>query len=102
MLWYSYIYEKTLIKKNELPTSNKDLDNPTYGLFKKPRGYRNKHPPETKIGGNTEHCCRRGGRRENLDLPFSRLFTSFVAWRKREEMVFKETVEPFSLKTISS
>jgi hypothetical protein len=37
MLWYIYIYEETLIKKKkrELPLCSKDLDNPTYGLFKK-------------------------------------------------------------------
>ena len=39
MLWDNYIYEKTLMekkkeKKKELPICNKDLDNPTYGLFK--------------------------------------------------------------------
>jgi hypothetical protein len=34
-------YEETLIKKKkkELQTCSKDLDNLTYGLFKKPRRY---------------------------------------------------------------
>ena len=50
--------------------------------------------------GNTEHCCRRGGRRENLNLPSSKLFTSVVAWRKKEEMVSREKVEPLSLETV--
>jgi hypothetical protein len=59
--------------------------------------------PETETGGNTEHCYHRGGRREdldldlNLDLPSSRLFTSFVAWRKKEEVVSREKIEPLSL-----
>jgi hypothetical protein len=38
-------YEETLMekkkkKKKELPTYSKDLDNLTYGLFKRPRHYR--------------------------------------------------------------
>jgi hypothetical protein len=42
MLWYIYIYEETLIKKKkrELPLCSKELDNPTYGLFKKPGRYK--------------------------------------------------------------
>jgi hypothetical protein len=50
-----------------------------------------------ETGGNTEHCYRRGGRRKNLYLPSSRLFTSFIAWRKTEEVVSKEKVELLSL-----
>ena len=30
-----YLQENSDEKKNELPTGSKDLDNPTYGLFKK-------------------------------------------------------------------
>jgi hypothetical protein len=37
--------------------------------------------------GNTEHYCCRRGRRENLDLPSSKFFTSFVARRKKEGVV---------------
>jgi hypothetical protein len=43
MIWYIYIYEETLKKKKkkkkELPMCSKDLDNPTYGLFKRPGRY---------------------------------------------------------------
>jgi hypothetical protein len=40
MIWYIYIYAETLIKKKkELSLCSKDLDNPTYGLFKKPGRY---------------------------------------------------------------
>ena len=38
MLWYIYIYEKTLMKKKELITCSKDLDNLNYGLLEKNRG----------------------------------------------------------------
>jgi hypothetical protein len=69
------------------------------GIEEIPR--KTQHPPETETGGNTEHCCHRGGRSENLDLnldfPSSWLFASFVAWRKREKMVSKDKVEPLSL-----
>jgi hypothetical protein len=39
MLWYIYIYEKTLMKKKGATNGSKDLDNPTYDLFKKPGRY---------------------------------------------------------------
>jgi hypothetical protein len=49
-----------------------------------------------ETGGNTEHYYHREEMRENLDLnldlPSSRLFTSFVAWRKSEEVVSREKV----------
>ena len=35
-----YLQENSDEKKNELPTCSMDLDNPTYGLFKKPGRYR--------------------------------------------------------------
>ena len=35
-----YLRENSDEKKNELPMCSKDLDNPTYDLFKKPRHYR--------------------------------------------------------------
>jgi hypothetical protein len=60
MLWCIYIYEETLInkiKKKKLPLCSKDLDNPTYGLFKKPGRY-------TKSVGNHSSWILYGGRLE--------------------------------------
>jgi hypothetical protein len=54
MICYIYIYEETLIKKKkkELPMCSKDLDNPTYGLFKKLGRYRVSEVPLEKNDKN--------------------------------------------------